>query len=839
MAKALPPIKTNLFSFKTFRSPDKIDFTEKTEYFIHHPNITKSEFNKCPIPRGGMDSSGSLHEFMSKFKPATSYKEIRAVNPDFYDYSCLLMQQRRNDSSKKRLNAHLPKPLQVQQVLKLWDELFVQIATQKSKTARQACIQLIMTQHYLQNNKTLDLKDISKLVVVIPDVVIACFKPWRFSKCGGELFGIQNLGVQEYRRVEQTLCCYVPGEVSHIENIMAREYKERSTRNLLRTEYTTEITNETEIENINDTTTTERHELSSEAVKELEKDRSFNVSGSVTYSKDSKVYGNISANVSTGYNSSSSSSQSNTEAKNYAKEITERALERVVQKTTEKRTFKMIKEFEENNKHGFNNTKGKEHVTGVYRWVDKVYDNELVNYGRRLLFEISVPSPAEFYKKAMAWKSKKEEVTSGTLTPPKDLTAFGINSLTDLNNENANLAAAAYDASISTYESQTQYVSKDIPRTGVKNDNKTKKNQEDSILIPPGFVAERIEGSGLFNYNAGTTSAYINFNFGGYSTNNPTFKKSGSYSFTFSFNLSPKIPSSIPFEVSYRKTDNYSGSYNVKCVSDPALFKEWQEETFLTLQTAYEEKLDVYNEELALQIAAQQAEADQQENDNYSNPGMNRLIEERELKRLCVEMMSKPYCYDMGKSFNECKTYKCESECGEIENQVTEVVQNEALEKYAEFIKFFETAFHWEIFSYIFYPYYYGAKCTWSELLQTKNDDPIFEAFLQSGMAKLLVPVRPQFEKAVMWYIETGEIYTDENLVPEIEDDRYLSLLKELQNQEEIRVEGTWKTRVPSALTIIQAKSTYLEDEKGLPCCDDESEIFGHDDRLLESINPE
>ena len=203
-------------------------------------------------------------------------------------------------------------------------------------------------------------------------------------------------------------------------------------------------------------------------------------------------------------------------------------------------------------------------------------------------------------------------------------------------------------------------------------------------------------------------------------------------------------------------------------------------------------------------------------------------------------MLSKPYCYEMGKRFYDCKTYKCtscEDEAEEIEAIIPETIQNQALEKYAEFIKFFETAFQWEIFSYIFYPYYYNEKCTWYELLQTKNSDPIFEAFLQSGMAKILVPVRPQFEKAVLWYLDTGEIYTEGDIIPETEDDRYLSLLNELQNQDEIIVEGTWKTRVPSMLTIIQAKSTYLEDEQGLPCCDDESETFGSDDRLLEGLD--
>ena len=201
--------------------------------------------------------------------------------------------------------------------------------------------------------------------------------------------------------------------------------------------------------------------------------------------------------------------------------------------------------------------------------------------------------------------------------------------------------------------------------------------------------------------------------------------------------------------------------------------------------------------------------------------------------------MSKPYCYDFGKSFNDCKTYKCNTNCSENENVVPQIKQNKDLENYTKFVKFFETAFQWEILSYVFYPYYYNQKCDWSELLQTKNDDPIFEAFLQSGMAKLLVPVRPQFEKAVMHYMETGEIYLDGDLVPETDDDRYLSLLAELQNQDEVTVEGTWKTRIPSTLTIIQAKSSYLEDEKGLPCCDEDGSIFGSDENTLQNINPE
>ena len=78
---ATKKITTNLFSFKTFRSPDKIDFNDKNEYFIHHPDVTKRSFNKCPLPQGKEGSEKQLNEFIRSLKPVNSYKELRAKSP--------------------------------------------------------------------------------------------------------------------------------------------------------------------------------------------------------------------------------------------------------------------------------------------------------------------------------------------------------------------------------------------------------------------------------------------------------------------------------------------------------------------------------------------------------------------------------------------------------------------------------------------------------------------------------------------------------------------------------------------------------------------------------------
>jgi hypothetical protein len=67
-------------------------------------------------------------------------------------------------------------------------------------------------------------------------------------------FGIRQIGIAGYNKVEQSIQGYIEGEVSHIENIMAREFKEKSTRRTRKSEITESKTSETEKEQLTDTT---------------------------------------------------------------------------------------------------------------------------------------------------------------------------------------------------------------------------------------------------------------------------------------------------------------------------------------------------------------------------------------------------------------------------------------------------------------------------------------------------------------------------------------------------------------------------------------------------------
>ena len=108
---------------------------------------------------------------------------------------------------------------------------------------------------------------------------------------------------------------------------MAKEYKEKSTRNYIRSENTIETSRDSEIENISDVTTAARSQMSSETANVIDGMRSFQVGAYAIYTAGPKATGQLAINGSTGYTMSNASSVSNSDAHQYAQDITKRALE--------------------------------------------------------------------------------------------------------------------------------------------------------------------------------------------------------------------------------------------------------------------------------------------------------------------------------------------------------------------------------------------------------------------------------------------------------------------------------------------------------------------------------
>lgn len=620
-------------------------------------------------------------------------------------------------------------------------------------------------------------------------------------------YGLRQLGLAEYKRVEQMLCCYVPGEVSHIENLMAREYKERSTRRLRRQEDTITTSSSTESETSTDTSTTSRFDIQKEISSVLntavEQSRHNGFSGTTSGTASLPFVGDVnyslSADHSSDFSTSNSLDVSNSMTTNFAKDVTEQATQRLTSKISEERVSRIIEEFEEKNQHGFDNRKGTEHISGVYRWVDKIYKNTLINYGKRLQYEFMIPEPAEFHLIAKATAA----VNTTPLIRPLDPRTNSFGSLTPLksavhlNEDNYNEWAAKYGATVLPPPVKYLTVAKTLSLPDDGSAWYTGKTVTAEITLPEGHSVETI-----FVSIAASDDAAWNFVDVSAAGVSKRYYEDVVDKWWFTDSVAyPELKyaqGTVPIAAHFLGHQSGNVTVTLKLARKWLLVQEWQLDSFNAIIAAYNDRLAEYKNALA-ELEAKQGSV------TAENPAFYRQIENTVLKKNCIGYLT-GFEY-LGKNFKVGSTLN--------DNQVNTSIN---MDRYAVTAKFFEQAFEWNIMSYNFYPFYWGAKTRWESLYTTENEDPLFRAFLRSGMARVIVTVRPGFEEAVMYFMRTGKVWNGGE-IPVIGDPLYVSLLHELSLPEYI-VDETWQSRVPSTLTIIQAKSIALEAE-GLPCyCD-------------------
>jgi len=620
-------------------------------------------------------------------------------------------------------------------------------------------------------------------------------------------FGFKQLGIADYKKVEQSIHCYVEGEVAHIENVMAREYKEKATRKLRKSETTTTVTSENEREQLSDTTSADRFEMQSEVAKVLKetKDFSANASLKAKWSAGAEYEIGAGANFAT----HNSKEESIRQSVKQAKDITERAMERIVTKVKEERIEKIVEEFEEHNKHGFDNTQGDKHVVGVYRWVDKIYKNQIYNYGKRLMFEFMVPQPAKIHTLGMI-----EGIAGTRLVQPVDPRTFDLGNTTpaslnmkDFTEVDLNTAkywAGKYNVEIDPMPVQTMKIGKSFSYTTPESqdsewDEVAAGNAE--IQIPEGYYTTYAKAA--WYESAEPPGPNTKVIVGGK---------------IMSASLEPMNGYVGTIPCSYSVIGHHSGSVNVELTLQllPEYYAKWQQETFNAIISGYEDAMAAYNQKLAEEEA-------KGVKIKGENPGFYRQIENIVLRKNCISYLINPDP-NAALTFGKDKYYLNDgSTIPTFGNTAVKV--DASLDNYASFVKFMEQAFEWEIMSYYFYPYYWGKRADWASLYQYDNNDPLFRAFMQSGMARVIVTVRPGFEDAVRHYMATGQLWNGGE-VPVLDDPLYLSIVDELRTPDGQPEGKAWPTRIPTTLTILQADSIGLKVEKALPChCEDLSDF--------------
>jgi hypothetical protein len=615
---------------------------------------------------------------------------------------------------------------------------------------------------------------------------------------------VKPLGVADYRRVEQEIACYEPGEVAHIENVLKGETKQRVTRRLSRNEQITTFATEEEKTDERDTQTTDRFQIEKEAEKTVQEDIKFDLGVNVQAS-----YGVVKLTADTKFAYAHSTKESDKVASTYAKEVVDRALERVTKKVRQEQITKTLEEFEETNTHGLEAKE--DHTVGLYRWVNKVYEAKVVNYGKRLMFQFTIPEPGAFH----LFASMKDPI-EGTLAVEKpvdprsnDVTsAYGVpgplKEPSYLNATNYAMWASFYGAKVDPAPEYKVTISKAFNRDSM-DDTAEFSDSKNDLKLPDGYEASQMWSSYGMHSASHDGPNWITVIIGRWSK----FTTSGG---SFNHWLDGE-DDFVPFVIMGR-TRFYAVNVEVECVRKEGHLEEWQNKTFEAIINAYNDRMAAY--ENALAEAKSKAGVEIQ----GSNPARNREVEAMELKKSAIRLMTQ--CRPLGSE--AMKDADPQDQCSTPEFDCCEAIED------GSYVQYVEQAFEWSLMTYLFYPYFWGRHCKWRKIYQLQDADPIFLNFLQAGFARVLVPVRLGYEDSALRFVADG-IPWNGGSVPGVDSEMYLAIANEMKEPV-----GTvdpdvapWDVVVPTELTVLQCESGCVEGH-GLPCPRSESEDEEPDD---------
>lgn len=578
------------------------------------------------------------------------------------------------------------------------------------------------------------------------------------------------LGFAELMIVEQELLRYELGEIAHIENVLIGELRQRDFRTSNTTEELVETETETTDEKSKDLVSTERFELQSETERVISESSGIQTGVTVNASYGPSV--DVSANF--GYTSSTAKESSTRASSNFARETTIKAASKVQKRTLERRLRRTIGVVEESNRHSFRNRESDaENISGVYRFVDKIYQAQIVNYGKRFMLEFVVPEPAAFLRYALM-----RQPAEGISQVKPDEPGYCINGVfvplqpQDITRDNYLFWASKYLAEdVTPPPSSTQIISgvatNDAPGSKSQFTEDIYNAQElKELKIPDGYKPTRaiVSAEGWNVAKQGSHPAHLVLQI---QKDIVEIANQGVVQILLESDVTDKVPIAIVT----KNYERYAIIANVFCVITSAKFEEWQLATYASIMTAYNELKNRYDtalEALRMKASFQQISG--------TNPLANREREKVELKKGCLALLT-------GQNFEQFDSVRRNV----APHGFPEIAFADANAE-GRYIQFFENAFEWVNMTYIFYPYFWGRKSDWVTISQIADTDPLYERFLQAGAARVQVPVRPGFEIAVANYLGIKTLWMGDGTLVTAEDEHvpehlHVSILDELKEQ--------------------------------------------------------
>jgi hypothetical protein len=460
-------------------------------------------------------------------------------------------------------------------------------------------------------------------------------------------------------------------------------------------------------------------------------------------------------------------------AAKFSQDVTERSANKVTERVLERSSLRVTNEVIEKNSHALDNVAGAGHISGLYQWVNKVYQAQMFNYGIRMMYDFMVPEPAAFLISALqsahANALELEKPTPFTLRPDQ-ITETNYHSwvqqygATDVQPPPEMYKTKAFDFKAGGGESGTNY------------------NHSGQLQVDEGYKA--VYGSVGLVGNIWEDNASLDVVLGRRTNRIGPGLGVGFWSTTLDAETD-----SMPVALDTFKYSQIAVAVEVKCQRTDRALMKWRLETHAKLTQAYKARLSEYEEKLAsLEIQAGVAIRGR-------NPALNMELMNDELKKQCITILTEQH-FDL---FDAIQT-------GSFNVPQIDLYENAAEGPY---VRFFEQAFEWEQMTWLTYPYFWGRKSQWDERIAYEDVDPVFNQFLKAGYCRVVVPVRPGFEGAIDHFMTYGDVWNGGPL-PAISNSLYLPIADEIAERldrpgDEIPQGDPWLVRIPTTLVHLRA----------------------------------
>jgi hypothetical protein len=575
---------------------------------------------------------------------------------------------------------------------------------------------------------------------------------------------LSPVGIGDLLMVKQHVLRYEGADLAHVENILKSEHLERDTRRLERTETTIVRETETTKEEESDTQTTDRFSLKRETSDTVKNDASFKAGVSV----DAKYGPFVEVKANADFATSTSSESSAKQASEFSKDVVSRSASKLVERVLERRTTTTITEFEEKYSHGFDNTAGAGHISGFYQWIDKVMQAQVYNYGKRMLFDVTVPEPGTNFILTQTANTDQGQ----NITQPA---AFTI-SADQITESNYTVWAKKYDVTgLEPPPPPWKTITKGIDGSFPQDPHEASKSEalpiDDGYRSKWAFVqrAWEVYSGGRLDIMVGTSSL------NGLDPSQGYLDMSGEIG-------------SLGYAYKAYKLEEFAGVIEVFCERTELTVAAWQLKVHAAITQGYQAKQQQYEQALA------QAKAAAGTVISGRNPAFNQRLVNGELRKQCLTLLT-------GQQFDAFGALELSAE-GYAQPNLG------ATDSQMPYVRFFEQAFEWERLVYFYYPYFWGWKPAWKNHMLLDDTDPDFADFLRAGAARVVFPVRPGFEEAVAHYLETGEIWNG-GPPPTITNPLYVPIIKEIEEAtgapgDEVPVGDPWLVQLPTTLVRIR-----------------------------------